>query len=67
MTARTTDDAAGAAGAVTCDFCGTVETDQARALTWSLSVERGQRRTYCPACSREHLRAIESKLDSRWW
>lgn len=36
-------------------------------LTWATSVERGQRRLYCERCSREHLRSIESKLDSQWW
>lgn len=25
------------------------------------------RRIYCDTCSREHLRAIEGKLDSGWW
>ena len=27
----------------------------------------GQPRTYCERCAREHLRSIESKLDSEWW
>lgn len=36
-------------------------------LTWSTAVENGRTRYFCAACSREHLRAIESKLDSAWW
>ncbi|MBD8870222.1 hypothetical protein [Nocardioides donggukensis] len=52
--------------ASTCDFCGrTEEGDQP--LTWSTAVENGRQRTFCETCSREHLRAMESKLDSEWW
>lgn len=36
-------------------------------MTWVTSVENGHRRVYCDRCSREHLRAIESKLDAEWW
>ncbi len=50
----------------TCDFCARQATE-AEALTWTVSVERGQRRTYCDECSRTHLRAMEGKLDSEWW
>jgi hypothetical protein len=50
----------------TCDFCGTsVEGDLP--LTWTTAVENGRKRTFCDRCSREHLRAMESKLDSEWW
>ena len=52
--------------AVTCDFCGR-RADEAAALTWTTSVERGRRRTYCDDCSRTHVRAIEGKLDQEWW
>jgi hypothetical protein len=51
----------------TCDFCGRRETDEAKTLTWSTSVENGRRRTYCDDCSRTHLRAMEGKLDSEYW
>jgi hypothetical protein len=51
----------------TCDFCGRSEQDDAETLTWSTAVENGRRRTYCESCSREHLRAMEGKLDSEWW
>lgn len=54
----------------TCDFCGRQEEDEtgaSTALTWTTAVENGRHRTYCDSCSREHLRAIESKLDAEWW
>jgi len=51
----------------TCDFCGRQAEDEATTLTWSVAVENGRQRTYCDTCSREHLRAMESKLDSEWW
>ncbi|GAA1425849.1 hypothetical protein GCM10009601_33550 [Streptomyces thermospinosisporus] len=35
--------------------------------TWTFSVEQGEHRHYCEACSRENLRAIEGRLDSQWW
>ena len=62
--------------AATCDFCGTVAAnddlpgdpaDDQLPLTWTTAVENGRQRTFCDRCSREHLRAIESKLDSEWW
>lgn len=51
----------------TCDFCGRQEDDAAHTLTWTTAVENGRRRTYCDTCSREHLRAMEGKLDSEYW
>ena len=51
----------------TCDFCGHQEADDTQTLTWSTSVENGRTRYYCEQCSREHLRAMEGKLDSEWW
>jgi hypothetical protein len=50
----------------TCDFCGR-QAEDAETMTWIVSVENGRRKTYCDTCSREHLRAIESKLDAEWW
>jgi hypothetical protein len=51
----------------TCDFCGaTSETDDVP-LTWSTGFERGRTTYYCDQCSREHLRAMEGKLDSEFW
>ena len=54
-------------GVWTCEFCGRQEGGVVALLTWTTSVENGRRRTYCDQCSRTHLRAIESKLDSEWW
>ena len=51
----------------TCDFCGRTEEDDAKTLTWTTAVENGRRRTFCETCSREHVRAMEGKLDSEWW
>ena len=53
-------------GVKTCDFCGR-QADDAETLSWTTSMENGRMRTYCDTCSREHLRAIEGKLDSEWW
>ncbi len=52
---------------VTCDFCGTASDSDDPPLTWTTAVERGRARYFCDRCSREHLRAMESKLDSEWW
>ena len=51
----------------TCDFCGNTAPSAEVPLTWATSVEGGKPRTYCERCAREHLRSIESKLDSEWW
>jgi hypothetical protein len=57
--------------APTCDFCGATAAGDRPVdglpLTWTTSVENGRKRVFCEACSREHLRAIEGKLDSGWW
>lgn len=51
-----------------CDFCGqSAPEGELPPLTWTSAVEDGQTRWFCEACSRRHLRAMESKLDSRWW
>ena len=52
---------------VTCAFCGEVSPEQHPPLTWSLAVEQGRTKLFCEGCSRENLRAMESKLDSGWW
>ncbi|MET7450895.1 hypothetical protein ABZT03_03155 [Streptomyces sp. NPDC005574] len=48
-----------------CARCST--TAEAPQPTWICSVENGSRHYFCDACSREHLRAIEGRLDSSWW
>lgn len=52
---------------MTCSFCGRVEESEAPPLTWTSATENGKPRWFCDICSREHLRAMESKLDSEWW
>ncbi|GHH90238.1 hypothetical protein [Streptomyces capillispiralis] len=48
-----------------CARCGTRA--EGPKPTWTLSVEDGVRRHYCERCSRDHLRAIEGRLDPQWW
>ncbi|MDP3968035.1 MAG: hypothetical protein Q8Q02_07110 [Nocardioides sp.] len=50
----------------TCDFCGTTVAGEAP-LTWATAVEDGRTKRFCDRCSREHLRAMEAKLDSEHW
>jgi hypothetical protein len=52
---------------VTCSFCGAPAPGDDVPLTWTTAVENGRRRTFCDTCSREHLRAMEGKLDSEFW
>jgi hypothetical protein len=52
---------------LTCDFCGRTAAEGAETLTWTTAVENGVHKTFCDTCSREHLRAMEGKLDSAWW
>jgi hypothetical protein len=52
---------------VTCDFCGATAEGDDPPLTWSTAVESGRLRRFCDRCSREHLRAMEGKLDSELW
>jgi len=55
--------------AVTCAMCGTAAPEPGPApLDWMF--EHDERRGpvwYCPACAREHVRAIESRLSQEWW
>jgi hypothetical protein len=53
-----------------CSTCGTTPRadDVPMALmTWSRGTDRGRTVWTCPACSREHVRSIEGKLDPLWW
>lgn len=58
---------------IACALCGTTvdtsgdEQSQLLALAWVTSRERGQDLHYCPACAREHVRDIETKLDVAYW
>ena len=51
----------------TCDHCGATAPGDPPPLTWTTAVENGRSKSFCETCSRENLRAIESKLDSEWW
>ncbi len=56
--------------AVSCDFCGRQAPaghGEGVTLTWTTATEHGRRRIFCDSCSREHLRAMEGKLDSEHW
>ena len=60
--------AGSAATPVACASCGATPEDVALALlTWSRGTENGRQVWTCDACSRQHLRSIEGKLDSAWW
>ncbi|GAA3834902.1 hypothetical protein [Nocardioides panacisoli] len=53
---------------VSCDYCGRPSPDgEDTPLTWSTALENGRVRRFCDICSREHLRAMEGKLDSEHW
>ncbi|MDP9824106.1 ribosome-binding protein aMBF1 (putative translation factor) [Nocardioides massiliensis] len=54
------------ASSTTCDFCGTTVPGDPP-LTWTAAVEGDRLRRFCDSCSREHLRAMEAKLDSDFW
>jgi hypothetical protein len=61
------DDGGEPVDGTTCGWCGTPADGPQPPLGWVTSVEAGAQRIFCPACSREHLRAIEGKLDPAWW
>ncbi len=50
-----------------CAWCGAAAPEGRPPLTWTYSVESGQPRWYCDRCARDHLRAIEGKLDSEYF
>lgn len=52
---------------VACARCGRRYDGETPPLTWTSAVERGRRVWFCDTCSRENIRAMESKLDSEWW
>lgn len=52
---------------VVCAFCGHTDEGDQPPLTWTSAVESGRLQYFCARCSREHLRAMESKLDSDYW
>ncbi len=50
-----------------CSECG--RSPDAAEPTWAWSRERqdDQLLILCPACTRDHSRSIEAKLDHDWW
>ncbi|MFH9615617.1 hypothetical protein ACH4MM_18195 [Streptomyces pratensis] len=52
---------------VTCVRCGSTWASDVPPATWLCSVEDGGRQYVCEDCARDHIRAIESRLDSEWW
>jgi hypothetical protein len=52
---------------LTCDHCGTAAPDGVAPLTWSTATERNRVLHYCERCTRDNLRAMESKLDQEYW
>jgi hypothetical protein len=52
---------------VTCDLCGAVAVGAELPLTWSTATDRERVLRYCERCTRENLRAMESKLDQEYW
>lgn len=52
---------------VDCATCGTPADDELAVLTWMLDVSDTGWTWICPACSRDHVRDIEARLDPSWW
>ncbi len=50
-----------------CAWCGATAPDGQPPLTWTYSVESGRPCWYCDRCARDHLRAIEGKLDGEYF
>jgi hypothetical protein len=50
-----------------CNECG--RSPEAGEPTWTWSREQRDDRLLilCPACTRDHARSIEGKLDPEWW
>ncbi|MGN6521805.1 MAG: hypothetical protein ACTHMZ_01130 [Actinomycetes bacterium] len=64
----------------TCARCGAAEPPETQQVSesdrpallalhaWSvLRDQPGRQELLCPACTREHLRSIEGRLDQAWW
>lgn len=50
-----------------CARCGVPSPSEPPPLGWSAGTERGRPHWVCGACTRDHLRSIEGKLDEAWW
>jgi hypothetical protein len=60
-------------GPATCAGCGRTPradeplTEAGLPWTWSVGRDDGHETVLCDACTREHARSIEAKLDAEWW
>ncbi len=58
-------------GVARCDRCGTNDPADAEGaglpLGWSLETTSEGFSRLCEACTRDHVRDIEAKLDASWW
>lgn len=61
------DTEASAASARVCSVCGRTPTDATDGLAWTFDASGGRESWVCSACSRDHVRAIEAKLEQEWW
>ncbi len=55
---------------MTCAHCGAHPEERAPAmaiLMWTSSKQDGRESKFCPNCSRENLRSIESGIDEQYW
>jgi hypothetical protein len=52
---------------VVCGRCGVAAAGPTPPVTWTCSVENGNRIYFCDRCARDNIRAIEGRLDSSWW
>ena len=52
---------------VTCSFCGTVVESDDPPITWTVGDRERQAALVLRRLLAQHLRAMESKLDSEWW
>jgi len=60
------DQERGPAAPAICTRCGAYAPGPP--LTWMFELDpRRGGRWYCLDCSRQHLRAVEAKLDEQWW
>ncbi|MCM2389034.1 hypothetical protein [Streptomyces albipurpureus] len=55
------------AARIKCFRCGRAAHSEGTPLTWTYSMENGERRYFCDNCSRANIRAIEGRLDSASW
>jgi hypothetical protein len=52
---------------VTCALCRAAAPVDPPPVSWTCSVENGERKYVCEDCARANIRAIEGRLDSSWW